>query len=218
MESILIPALALGLLLLLFGWIRVIFASFKHHPTTGLLSLVPVVNVLTLPSVWHRVGGSVIAGFIGFVLAIGSLMLGAGAQVSKVSGGMGISMPSTTTASKPAPSTTTNNLPLPAAQTPKPASAPIVTKPPMVDATTGAMELPKAALYTMAYKPLGLDQLAEHYGSYLRLTRKDRSRIEGKLLNIENQEVIVQQRTDTGQIEHKLPLKSIEMAEIMERE
>lgn len=219
MESILIPALTLGLLLLFFGWIRVIFASFKHHSTTGLLSLIPVVNLLTLPSVWHRVGGSVIAGFIGFVLIIASLVLGAGTQLSKVSGDMGVKLPSA--AEKPAQpkETVSSSLALPnSPATAQPTPAPLVTKPPTVDAVTGAMELPKAALYSMVYKPLAFEKLPEHYGSYLRITRKDRSRLEGKLLNVENQQVIIKQRTDTGEIEQKIPLAHINTLEMMERE
>lgn len=69
MEYVLLGVLLLGAVLFLLGWLVMAVLCFQRHPITGLLALIPAVNLLALPAMWHRVGGWVITSFIGVLLA-----------------------------------------------------------------------------------------------------------------------------------------------------
>ncbi|MBU0656074.1 MAG: hypothetical protein KJ914_13220 [Gammaproteobacteria bacterium] len=77
MEYVLLGALFLGILLFVIGWLVVVVSGFQRHPVTGLFALIPGLNLITLPSLWHRVSGWVITGFVGLLLATGAWFSGA---------------------------------------------------------------------------------------------------------------------------------------------
>lgn len=76
MEYVLPAALVLGILLFVIGWLVVIVQGFNRHPLTGILALIPGLNLLILPSLWHRVGAWFIVSLVGFLLAAGSWGMG----------------------------------------------------------------------------------------------------------------------------------------------
>ena len=109
MEYVLLGALLVGVLLFLAGWLAVVIKGFQRHAVTGVFALIPVLNVVTLPSLWHRVSGWVMVGFVGFLLAIGAWLGGAPTQLQQQAQrfGLGISAPPAAVAvvaNTPAPS------------------------------------------------------------------------------------------------------------------
>lgn len=75
--------LVVGVVLFAAGWLRLVVAGFQRHPLTGLLALVPVLNAVTLPSLWHRVKGWVMMGLAGLVMAIVAWVLGGANQLQQ---------------------------------------------------------------------------------------------------------------------------------------
>ena len=229
MEYLLIIAFAIGLLLFLLGWLRVIIAGFMHHFITGIVSIIPVLNVLVLPSVWHQVYGWVMAGFIGLILAIATWFAGADKQVTVYAKQAGFNLPSpTTTSSSPiaasgdlpkSQQTVEVQLPTTKLSNTNSANTPATSN---VTTTTAAMttgkELPKSALFSMAYKTVETNQLGNYQGQYIRLTQKDRQRYEGKLVSVESNTLTIERRVNGGLFEHKVSFADIVSSEVMTRE
>lgn len=83
MEYMLPAALILGVVLLVIAWLIVIIAGFRNHVITGLVALVPVLNWLIMPSIWHRAGKWALVGLFGFLLAVGAWLLGGVEQLTQ---------------------------------------------------------------------------------------------------------------------------------------
>ena len=233
MEYVLLGAWLIGVLLFLAGWLAVVIKGFQRHAITGVFALIPVLNVVTLPSLWHRVGSWVIVGFVGLLLAVGAWLGGAQTQLQQqaMRFGVGITAPTTAvavTASvpesnvKPVTAATSNTattnasttavLSLPPAQpqatTPANATVPVQSTPPVpvpvaqpAENTTAmiqAQALPTKALYHMVFEALPLDKVSESTGSYLRIVQKDGKHREGKLQNVTNTEITVEEREKGG--------------------
>lgn len=223
MEYLLIIVFVLGLLLFLLSWLRIIIAGFAHHFLTGMVAIVPVVNVLVLPSVWHQVYAWVMVGFIGFLLAIATWFAGADKQVYQYAHQAGFELPAkqvnqpVTTGDLPSnqeavevkiPSTARSSATAQSNDDPNQPARPLPT----------GKELPKTALFTMSYKTVETQQLSEHQGQYIRLTQKDRQQYEGKLLGIEGDSLKIERRVNGGLVEHKVSFADIVSSEVMTRE
>lgn len=149
MEYVLPAVLILGVLLFVISWLVVIAAGFKNHPVTGVVALIPGLNLLILPSIWYRVGAWVITGFVGFLLTVGAWFLGGADQLSqhtqKLGAQVGLPMPAPTSAS-PAATPAPNNAPVAATvEIPKAARNGNAPAPAAVaeQAITQPLELPK---------------------------------------------------------------------------
>ena len=70
MSLLLIILAAIGLFIFLISYLKLVVASFKHHPVTGLISLIPGVNLVVLPTILGKTGKTFPASVFGLVLAI----------------------------------------------------------------------------------------------------------------------------------------------------
>lgn len=118
MEYALLGALVLGILLFTVGWLVVVVQGFQRHPLVGLFSLIPGVNLITLPSLWHRVSGWFITALVGLLITLGAWFGGADQYLANQLQAFGVHGSPTTP--QPAASTPA---PIPA-QAPAPASVP----------------------------------------------------------------------------------------------
>lgn len=150
MEYVLPAVLVLGVLLFVISWLIVIAAGFKNHPVTGIVALIPGLNLLILPSIWYRVDAWVITGFVGLLLTVGAWFLGGADQLSqhtqKLGAQVGLPMPAPTPAAPPAtpapsnvPAAATVEIPKAARNGNAPAPAAVAEQ-----AITQPLELPKA--------------------------------------------------------------------------
>lgn len=127
MGYVLLGALLLGILLFVIGWLVVVVNGFQRHPVTGLFALIPGLNILTLPSLWHRVSGWVITGFVGLLLAVGAWLGGADAHLYKQAQSLGMNVtpppaePEATTTAEASPQSVTHTIEIPAEARSKPA-------------------------------------------------------------------------------------------------
>lgn len=61
---------ALSSLLFIVFYGKIIITAFKHHIITGLISFIPGLNLLILPSIWDKIGRSFIVTVISLAIAI----------------------------------------------------------------------------------------------------------------------------------------------------
>lgn len=215
MEYLLLTAFVIGALLFVASWLRVIFAGFGHHFITGIVSAVPVINLLILPGIWHKVYAWVFTGIIGLLVAVGSWYAGADEHVYRYAHETGISLPA------PAgegvlDSNTRAHLPDSTAEQDAGNSSndeftPAAPLPP-------GQELPKKALYKMTYQKVASNSLGQYIGSYVRITRKDHKTFEGKVLGVTNNGIFVERRSNGGIIEQRVGYDDITHAEVMRKQ
>ncbi len=76
----------IGALIFLSGYLGFVFAGFKHHFVTGIISALPVLNIVTVPALWRNASRKVFSSIIGLIIFIASWFLGANTGVSKYIG------------------------------------------------------------------------------------------------------------------------------------
>jgi hypothetical protein len=78
MENALTIMAVVGGLLFIFSFVKYALIGFRYHPVTGLLALIPVVNLITLPTLMDgKVIRTIVIGIVGLLLACASWFLGA---------------------------------------------------------------------------------------------------------------------------------------------
>nr|CAA6818191.1 MAG: Unknown protein [uncultured Thiotrichaceae bacterium] len=175
MEYLLLTAFIIGMLLFVASWLRVIFAGFGHQFLTGIVSAIPVVNLLILPSIWHKVYGWLFVGIIGLLVAVGSWFAGAEEHVYRYAHESGISLPNPV-AEGPLDNNTRSHTP--ETNTVQDTSDEHTPAAPLAPGEV----LPKKSLYKMTYQKISPNQLGEYTGNYARITRTDRKTFEAKVL------------------------------------
>ena len=187
MEIALVALAGIGLLLFLYSFLAYIFAGFKHHPVTGLISMLPALNIVTLPSLWHVTGRTLVIGFVGLIIAAGGWMMGAeqgfNHLLAKAQGKPGEMIASTE-------------------QT---------TQEQALDESK-LQNLPGKALYKMAFKPVKPTQLVTLQDKTIQIVTKNREQFEGRLLKIINTEVIIESARDN---EESVALDQIDELSVM---
>lgn len=232
MEYVLLGVLLLGAVLFLLGWLVMAGLCFQRHPVTGLVALIPGVNLLTLPAMWHRVGGWVITSFIGVLLAAVAWFAGGNQHVYRHVQAMGIPIaapvPSAPTVRQPADAAqstgVTHTIAIPAAARTTQAEATTATAPATpaapnpAELLVGAKALPSSALYHVVFNSIAVGKLADNAGQYVRIVQKDGHRREGKLITATANEIGLEERMDGGAVTRTLKLSEIREAFLMTHE
>ncbi|MGV6809846.1 MAG: hypothetical protein ACWA5U_08220 [bacterium] len=196
MESILGIATLVGLVLLVIGYLLIVFAGFRHHTMTGIIAMIPVLNILIIPSTWHRASAGFIIGTVGLVVATIGWLLGGSSYFYQH-----FSIP------KPAPQQQTANQQVQPSAVPLPQgekAAPKEEKPaeeqnPLSNRPIGAIiPLPDKPLYKLVYKDADRNELKQLIGEYIRITDKKKLRYEGKLENIKGEKISLKAGINTA--------------------
>ncbi len=74
----------IGVAIFILAYLIIAFASFRHHFITGLVSLVPVANLIILPTVWHKTAKIFIASIISISLASAAWFSGANQHIAQL--------------------------------------------------------------------------------------------------------------------------------------
>jgi hypothetical protein len=228
MEYLLPAALILGAFLFILSWIMVIVFGFKHHPVTGIVAFVPGLNVLILPTIWHRVSGWVITGFVGLLIAAAAWGLGALDQISKhglnLSSKVGIPAESiglnqiSTQPATPMRHTQANTVPLtlPAAGTTQAATITTPTIPqPTTTVTVPTEPLPTAPLYKLVFETIQIGKIDDYENQYVQLTQTDGRKRSGRLIELKGDEVTLDERTAGQSASTPIKLNSIRQAAVL---
>ncbi|WP_020558195.1 hypothetical protein [Thiofilum flexile] len=225
MEYALLIALALGMLLIALAWLMITIAGFRHHFVTGIVAMVPVLNLLILPTIWHRARGWFFTGLVGILLAVGawgvSVNSQAGQNMQRLLGNHWFTqklspMLSPSQGDQEPPETVTQEVNI----SPIPIST--VSLPPNTTSSTSNMptetgaqhELPSNALYQMGFQPIELSAANHYIGQSLRIRRSDQKWIEGRLLEATDKMLRIEQnlhgQTQTQELETRY-IQSIEV-------
>lgn len=169
----------IGLFIFLINYGRIIFASFKHHFVTGLISLFPGINIVVLPTIWGRTGNAFMISIFGLALAVGGWILGGKKHINQLLN------PSTATAVSTIAATES-----PTTNSPAAVSAPITAS----SSNFKQLALPPKALYQLSYQTIDLQQTPVSINQQLRVTLKDGSVFEGRLIEPINQSILINHR------------------------
>ena len=166
MEIGLVILAALGALLFLSGYLRFVIAGFKRHFVTGLISALPVFNIVTVPALWRTTSRKVISAAIGLVIVAASWFLGANTGIHKV-----IAM---VKGEKPSISQTVSE---------EPSATPDIASNPSLDESK-MQALPKKALYRMTFEAIPLDKIQTVKDRVVQITLSNGDKIEGRVSNL----------------------------------
>ncbi|CAA6801724.1 MAG: Unknown protein [uncultured Thiotrichaceae bacterium] len=160
----------IGLLVFLINYGRIIIASFRHHIVTGLISLVPGINIVVLPTIWARIGNAFVISIIGLALALGGWILGGKNTINQ------LLTPTSTPVANSLPTINSNE----------------TTQ--VNNAKYKELPLPHKTLYQLRYQTINLQQTPVGINQQLRVTLKDGSILEGRLVEPIEQAIIINQR------------------------
>ena len=161
----------LGALLFLMGYLGFVIAGFKHHFVTGLISALPVFNIVTVPALWRKTSRKVITSAIGLVIVVASWFFGANTGIQNLIAMLKGDKP---TVSQPA--------------TPLDGNASL--QPTINESKMQA--LPKKALYYMTFEAIPLDKVQTLKGRVVRITISNGDNIEGRVSDLTASSITVQ--------------------------
>jgi len=196
MELAVLTITAIGIFLFSISYIKFAYEGFKHHFVTGLLALVPVINIIALPTLWDRTRSMLMIGLVGLVAAIAAWFAGADKAFEAVQ------------ADRNTPITTTQNL----SGTSDPS---IIDN----DARLGSKDifltsLPGKALYRLDFESASPTQIRNFAGRIVRITSTDHIVTDGRIQNFTPSSVFIEQPGD-GNIAYEMMLSNIKSVDVM---
>lgn len=147
------------------------FASFRHHFVTGLISLIPVANILILPSVWYKTSKAFIISFIAIIIAAGAWFSGANQNLLNYA--KGLDNPTTQNEITPLEDSAISSAPASSFVT-QVASFKNLSQTP----------LPSKALYYLLFEQVNQQHWDHLKDSLIRITFEDETTLEGRVANI----------------------------------
>jgi len=216
MELALTIVAALGALLFIIGYLAFVLAGFRHHFVTGIISVFPVLNIVTIPALWHKVGKKVILSFIGAAIVAGSWFMGADKGINNLVAMLkGDAPQETVIASSSSQSTGTQSTSISNTVKIAPAdsgemASPYLAKQRQLDESR-MQGLPPRALYRMSFDDVPVNQIKSLKGRVIQLITNDHELFEGRVNSVSNSSVIIQ----SGSIANELPLANIKQLRLM---
>ena len=197
MELAVLTITAIGIFLFSISYFKFAYEGFRHHFITGLLALLPVINLIALPTLWDRTRSMLIIGLVGLIAAIIALFAGADKAFEAVR--------------------SDRNTPIAATQT-IPGTTGIST---IVnnDTQNGSKEtrlslLPGKALYRLDFESASPNQIRSFAGRIVRITSSDHTVTDGRIQNFTQSSVFIEQPGD-GNIAYELMLSNIKSIDVM---
>jgi len=196
MELAVLTITAIGIFLFSISYIKFAYEGFRHHFVTGLLALVPVINIIALPTLWDRTRGILTIGLVGLVAAIIAWFAGADKAFEAVR--------------------TDRNTPIATTQNISGTSG----SPSIIDrANVGLKEtflttLPGKALYRLDFESASPSQIRSFAGRIVRITSTDHKVTDGRIQNFTPSSVFIEQPGD-GNIAYEMMLSNIKSVDVM---
>ena len=202
MELAVLIAAAIGILLFAISYLKFAYEGFRYHLITGLLALIPVINLVALPTLWDKTSRMLMIGFVGLIIAAGAWFLGAGKTFQAYTG--------TRQSQLSAPAATAGNTPIVTANgTSTAGSAP---RPATNDRLLSL--LPSKALYRLDFESASADQIMTFTGRIVKITSVDHIVRDGRIQSVTPSSVFIEQSGD-GQIAYEMMLSNIKSIEVM---
>ncbi len=220
MELALIIIAGIGILLFALSYLSYLFTGFKHHFVTGIIAALPVLNVVTLPALWHKAGKKFVTGFLGLIIFGASWHFGADKGIKNlVSSINGNSEKVITSTSNAAPSSmiplslpnandqTNSTQKILSNNNPKPAQN---IKHPFID-DDKLLSLPSKALYKLTFETVPLESIATLNNRIVRIKTENGVTREGRILTITSNMVLI----NAGLDEQEIPIANILQLQLM---
>lgn len=223
MELALTIIAGLGALLFIIGYLGFVVAGFKHHFVTGIISVLPVLNIVTIPALWYTASKKIIISTLGIIIIAGSWFMGADKGINKTLALLkGESSQNTVISSNPAQSTTTNSSglritspstsPSPQQINQSTASKAFASKQRYIANEGGLQGLPSKALYRMAFESIPVDKISALSGRIIKITTNGNELYEGRVTKVSNSSVFLKSGNTTV---NELPVGSIKSLQLM---
>ncbi len=209
MELALTIIAGLGVLLFLVSYLSYVASGFRHHFVTGIISALPILNVVTLPSLWDKSRGKFIIGFIGLLIASGAWLMGANKGLQNLlsrqpqNSSESLVLSAEPDSQQPAQINTL---------TPTVSVSPVDTDQTRsrVFNEENMLVLPNKALYTMSFELVPVDKINTLQGRIVQIINTDNEELEGRIRSVTQSSVVLD-----GLFENELPIASIKELRLM---
>lgn len=230
MELALIIIAGFGILLFLIGYLAFILAGFRQNFVTGIISALPVLNIVTVPALWHKASKKLMISVLGVIMVATSWFLGADTKIKSLlfhsnNTGIQASMGGTRYQGGMQNATPSSNV----AQAPQQVVGSTVIRPLIDDAETAAnpfaniqrmidesemLELPLKALYKLSFENIPVNKVTTLKGRVIQLIAKDNQVIEGRISNVTNNSIFLQSGRAIS-VENEFPIANIKQLRLM---
>jgi len=213
MDYILTIVAGTGIVLFLLGYLGFVVAGFKHHFVTGIISAFPILNIVTVPALWHNANKKLILSTFGLVILIASWFLGANTGIQRL-----ISLVKNDDASASQTSFVDSST------SPEDAKSSVLTNPaspqiikPYANQQRSVDEsdmqaLPKKALYKMSFEEIPLDKIQTLANRVVKIVNNNNKQLEGKVINITAGSIFIK---NSRGLENELPIANIKKISMM---
>ena len=197
MELAVLIITAIGIFLFSVSYLKFAYEGFRHHFVTGLLALIPVINLIALPTLWDRTRSMLMIGFVGLIAAVIAWFAGADKAFEAVRSERNIPIASNQniTANGSIAATATDNRAQGSSQ-------------------KFLSLLPGKALYRLDFESASPAQIRNFTGRVVRITSTDHIVTDGRIQTVTPSSVFIEQPGD-GNIAYELMLSNIKSIDVM---
>jgi hypothetical protein len=199
MELVFTIIAGLGALLVFIGYIGFVFAGFRHHFVTGIISALPVLNIVTVPALWPKAGRKVMTSLLGIIIVVASWFLGANTGIQKYVGVLKGNDQTTQTVST-TPSTNSTTIINTSSSSLAAGSQYTIDESKM-------QQLPKKALYRMKFEIIPVDKIQSLKGRVVKIVTTNHDQLEGRIANITSSSIFIHS--------NELPIANIKQISLM---
>lgn len=216
MEIALTLAVVLGGLFFIFSYLKFALTGFRYHPVTGFLALIPIVNVITLPTLLDgKLMRVILFGLFGLMLAVGAWFLGADKTLQRhISTLRGqptlVSTTDQKNANKQSPTTSATNKTTEQGNVTTSTS----TEPPVATHPVYIENLPKQALYNMEFVDAPIGQINTLKGRIVQIVTLKNSIVEGRIQNTTAASVFIRKQGSEN-IAYEMLISNIKQLKVL---
>lgn len=232
MELVLTIIAGLGGLLFLIGYLGFVVSGFRHHFVTGVISVLPVLNIVTVPALWGKASKKLMISILGVVIVVASWFFGADASIKRIVFGSGdnnlggrtannnfqkpvqnfsLSSDSNNKAQSSTQGVAVPNIPKQNNQTS--AVKPFANQQRFIN-ERNMQSLPKKALYILAFESISVDKITTLKNRVVEITINSNEVFEGRITKVSNSSVFLLSRS-TILVENEFPLANIKRLRLM---
>jgi len=197
MELVVLTITAIGIFLFSISYFKFAYEGFRHHFVTGLLALIPVLNIIALPTLWDRTRGMLMIGLVGLVAAVIAWFAGADKALETIRSDRNTPISPTQIISNTSGTSTALNS----------------------NTSSGSKDkfltvLPGKALYRLDFESASPNQIRNFAGRIVRITSNDHVVTDGRIQNFTPSSVFIEQ-PGAGNIAYEMMLSNIKSIHVM---